>query len=80
MSSPHRNFSVMKWRDKTWKKGLANTIRLNTLTSEAEIKAYLDEAMTIGEPNLISAVLDDIAKARSMAKPCKNASDLGEIE
>ncbi|QJT27667.1 hypothetical protein NQU91_11015 [Aeromonas hydrophila] len=50
------------------------------LTSEAEIKAYLDEAMTIGEPNLISAVLDDIAKARSMAKPCKNASDLGEIE
>lgn len=50
------------------------------LTNEAEIHAYLDEAMTIGEPNLISAVLDDIAKASSRAKPCENASDLGEIE
>lgn len=50
------------------------------LTSEAEIHAYLDEAMSIGEPNLISTVLNDIAKARSMAKLCKNASDLGEIE
>ncbi|WP_272939957.1 hypothetical protein [Aeromonas veronii] len=27
------------------------------LTNEAEINAYLDEAMAIGEPNLISAVL-----------------------
>ncbi|MGC5428837.1 hypothetical protein L7P61_21990 [Aeromonas veronii bv. sobria] len=50
------------------------------LTNEAEINAYLDEAMAIGEPNLISAVLNDIAKARSIVKPCKNASDLGEIE
>jgi probable addiction module antidote protein len=38
------------------------------LTNEEEINAYLDEAMRIGEPYLISAVLDDIAKARSMVK------------
>lgn len=45
------------------------------LTNEEEINAYLDEAVRIGEPDLISAVLDDIAKA----KACPNATDLGEI-
>ncbi|MFM5022702.1 MULTISPECIES: hypothetical protein [Aeromonas] len=49
------------------------------LTNEEEINAYLDEAMRIEEPNLLSVVLDDIAKARSMAKACSNATDLGEI-
>lgn len=50
------------------------------LTSEAEIHAYLDEAMRIEEPDLVSVVLDDIAKARCMAKACSNVTDLGEIE
>ncbi|ECF0157177.1 hypothetical protein EYA11_21350 [Salmonella enterica subsp. enterica serovar Mbandaka] len=40
------------------------------LTNEAEINAYLDEAMTIGEPNLLSAVLNDITKAKWMVKSC----------
>ncbi len=40
------------------------------LTNEAEINAYLDEAMTIGEPNLLSAVLNDITKAKCMVKSC----------
>lgn len=49
------------------------------LTSEAEIKAYLDEAVEVGDPELISVVLDDIAKVRSTKKspqhvqePCQN--------
>jgi DNA-binding phage protein len=41
------------------------------LTNEAEINAYLDEAMTIGEPNLLSAVLrNDITKTKCMVKSC----------
>ncbi|WP_348686245.1 DNA-binding protein [Aeromonas bestiarum] len=50
------------------------------LTSEAEIKAYLDEAVEVGDPELISAVLDDIAKVRSTKEPSQNGRDLGEIE
>ncbi|MFQ2659430.1 DNA-binding protein [Aeromonas caviae] len=38
------------------------------LTNEAEINAYLDEAIRIGESDLISAVLDDILKAKNMKK------------
>lgn len=38
------------------------------LTNEAEINAYLDEAIRIGESDLISAVLDDILRAKNMKK------------
>ena len=42
------------------------------LTSEAEIKAYLDEAVEVGDQELISVVLDDIAKVRSTKKPSQH--------
>ncbi|MGL6551662.1 addiction module antidote protein [Aeromonas hydrophila] len=38
------------------------------LTTEAEITAYLNEAMAEGDPNLLAAALGDIAKARGMAE------------
>ncbi|MCY9815251.1 DNA-binding protein [Aeromonas caviae] len=50
------------------------------LTSDAEIVAYLDEAVEVGDSELISVVLDDIAKVRSTKKPSQNVRDLGEIE
>ncbi len=36
------------------------------LVSEAEMTAYLNEAIKEEDPKLLSAVLDDIAKVRSM--------------
>ncbi|ANB68095.1 MULTISPECIES: DNA-binding protein [Aeromonas] len=36
------------------------------LVSEAEVTAYLNEAIEEEDPKLLSAVLDDIAKVRSM--------------
>ncbi|HHQ4923831.1 hypothetical protein Q7I20_17890 [Aeromonas veronii] len=50
------------------------------LTSEAEIKAYLDEAVEVGDPELISVVLDDIAKARRTKKSFQSGQDLDDIE
>ncbi|MER0509633.1 hypothetical protein ABR850_09355 [Aeromonas veronii] len=51
------------------------------LTSEAEIKAYLDEAVEVGDPELISVVLDDIAKARRRTKESfQSGQDLDDIE
>ena len=38
------------------------------LTTEAEIAAYLNEAMAEGDPNLLAAALGDIAKARGMSE------------
>lgn len=35
------------------------------LTNELEITAYLNEAVEIGDPELLAIVLGDIAKARS---------------
>ncbi|MGE6108216.1 DNA-binding protein [Aeromonas sobria] len=35
------------------------------LTNELEITAYLNEAIEIGDPELLAIVLGDIAKARS---------------
>jgi probable addiction module antidote protein len=42
------------------------------LTNEAEISAYLDEAVEVGDPELITVVLDDIAKVRSTKKSSQN--------
>ena len=36
------------------------------LVSESEVTAYLNEAIAEEDPKLLSAVLDDIAKVRSM--------------
>lgn len=61
------------------KEGFSKYDPTEYLTSEAEIKAYLDEAVEVGDPELIFVVLDDIAKVRSTKKssqyvqePCQN--------
>ncbi|OLF56789.1 putative addiction module antidote protein [Aeromonas veronii] len=38
------------------------------LTTEAEISAYLNEAIATEDPSLLAAALGDIAKARGMAE------------
>ena len=38
------------------------------LATEAEISAYLNEAIAAEDPNLLAAALGDIAKARGMAE------------
>ncbi|MFM4828840.1 helix-turn-helix domain-containing transcriptional regulator [Aeromonas rivipollensis] len=39
------------------------------LMSEADVATYLNEAIAEEDPKLLSAVLDDIAKVRSMGTP-----------
>lgn len=60
------NYNLMEARGMEGDEEFSRYDTMEFLVSEAEVTAYLNEAIEEEDPKLLSAVLDDIAKVRSM--------------